>query len=104
MEKRLEQKLNSEQYRGLIFYCDKNLFTRYNKDFREILGIIGYLSVAQSITESEIIHEFLKVRLKEHLPKEIEQSRTRAVKGGAAIGFASFEGQIADNTKAIHEV
>lgn len=103
VETHLDQKLNSEQYKGLIFYCNKDLFTRYITDFREILDIIGYLSVAQSIPKSEGVDEFLKKRLKDHLPKEIEQSRSRGLKGGADLGVASFGGEITDNTKAVRD-
>jgi uncharacterized protein Yka (UPF0111/DUF47 family) len=69
MEKRLKQKLRDEQYKGLIFYCNKELFTRYITDFKEILDSMGYLALAQSIPESEKVNEYLKIRLKEHLPK-----------------------------------
>lgn len=67
------------------------------------ITVLFLSSVAQSIPESEKVHEFLKIRLKEHLPKEVEQSRSKGLKGGAAVGFASFGGEITDNTKAVHE-
>jgi hypothetical protein len=103
MEQRLDQKLNNEQYRGLIFCCDKSLFPRYDKDFREILKVIGYLSVGQSVPESEKIHEFLKVRLKEHLAKEIEQSINGRLKASVSAGVISAEGDLGKNIKSVLE-
>jgi hypothetical protein len=104
MAKYLDQKLNKEQRKGLIFLCDKGLFTRYDRDFREILDDLGYRSIAQNIPESEKINEFLKLRLKEHLAKETEQSGNRRLKGSAGVkDFLAVEGEITNNTKAVYE-
>lgn len=104
MEKHLDQKLIKEQRKGLIFLLNKGLLTRYDGDFRKILDNLGYLSIAQSIPESEKVHEFLKLRLKEHLAKETEQSGNRRLKGSAGVGgFASVEGEISKNTKEVYE-
>ena len=99
----LIKKLNSKQYKDLIFSCNKDLFTRYITDFGKILDTMGYLSVAQSIPESERVNDFLKKRLKEKLPKEIEQSRNTELKGSADFEVASFGGEITHNTKAVQE-
>lgn len=102
-EKQLKHKLDDEQYKGLIFYGNKELFARYVTDFKEILDSMGYLPLAQSIPESEDVYEYLKLRLKEHLPKEIQRSRSRGLKGGTDIKIAKIEGDINDSTKEVLE-
>jgi hypothetical protein len=102
-EKQLKYKFLDEQYKGLIFYCNKELFTRYVTDFKEVLESIGFLAVAQSIPEAEDVYDYLKLRLKEHLPKEIERSRSRGLKGGADAKIFNVEGHIDDSRKEVRE-
>lgn len=104
IERELDQKLNREQYKGIVFCCNKDLFKRYSDDFGEILDIIGYLSYAQSIPTSDRVNDYLKQRLKENLPKEIEQSRSRGAKGSTDLfGVISVGGEFTANTKAVHD-
>lgn len=102
-EKRLKRKLDEEQYKGLIFHCNKELFPRYVTDFKEILDSMGYLPLAQSIPDSEDLYEYLKLRLREHLPKGIERSRSMGLKGGTDIKIAKIEGDINNSTKEVLE-
>jgi hypothetical protein len=102
MKSHLDQKLNKEQHKGLIFLIHrKGLFTRYDKDFRKILDNFGYLSIVQSKQEEEKIHESLIKRLKERLAKETEQSGNKRI--GVDIPIVPVKGEISKSTKAVYE-
>jgi hypothetical protein len=103
MAKIFDEKLNHENFRGVIFCCDERVFELYEDDLLDIFDRIGYSCIAQSIPESEVVHEFLASRLREQLAKEIENSSNRRLKGGLDTKIATAEKEIGSNTKSVHE-
>jgi hypothetical protein len=103
MEGYLDRKLNTEQYKGMIFCCEKSIFPRYDNDLRSILRNIGYLTLAQNVPSSEKIYAFLSQRIKEQIAKERQQDIGGKVKGSLSTGVASAEGEIHKNSKSVTE-
>ncbi len=100
----LLQKIDNEQYRGVIFYCKRGLFPRYARDFKGMLADINYDILEQcipdleeeKISNSKKIRDFLIERIEEHLAKQIQKTKNRRVKGGVSGGMVSGEVEAVD--------
>ncbi len=105
MKEHLNKILNEYGYKGLIFKCQTDLYSRYHDgDFKDILLSICYNSLSEPVSEPENISELLIKRVKEHLPDKIEQNTTNRLKAGASVpGIGTAEGEKVENMNKVFQ-